>query len=128
MRGGVGLEVNGPVDLLVCKQAAYTHHPALGFADVGQPLPAHVGRMLAPLAVPMLVYYQHAFLVRSGRGLSEQDLQPTLVDLLGVPPRFREEPLQALGLFALRPAHGLGVGKSRLKVLLRWAGKSKPSK
>src|SRR3712207_2302879 len=29
MRRGVGLEVNGPVDLLVRKQAAYTHHPAL---------------------------------------------------------------------------------------------------
>src|SRR3712207_90001 len=27
MRGGVGLEVNGPVDLLVCKQAAYNSPP-----------------------------------------------------------------------------------------------------
>jgi hypothetical protein len=33
MRRGIGLEVNGPVDLLVCPQAAYTYHPALGLAD-----------------------------------------------------------------------------------------------
>src|SRR5215212_1735703 len=88
MRGGVGLEVNGPVDLLVCKQAAYTYHPVLGLADVCKPLSAHVRRMLAPLAVPMLVYYQDTLLARSDRTLFEQELQPALVNLLWVPPRF----------------------------------------
>src|SRR3712207_3715855 len=127
MRGGVGLEVNGPVDLLVCKQAAYAHHPALGFADVGQPLPAHVGRMLAPFAVPMLVYYQHAFLVRSGRGLSEQDLQPTLVDLLGSHLDSERNHCRLWASLRCAPLAGSVLARA-VKVLLRSAGKSKPSR
>src|SRR3712207_2585112 len=89
VRGGVRFEVHRIVHSLLRPQAAYAHHPVFGLADVGQPLPADVSGPLSPLAVAVLVYYQHAFLLRSGRGLSEQDLQPTLVNLLGVPPRFR---------------------------------------
>src|SRR5215204_2617620 len=88
VRGGVGLEVNGPVDLLVCPQAAYTYHPALGLADVSQPLPAHVSSLLAPLTVPMLIYCQDTLLVWSARALFEQELDAALVNLLRVPPRF----------------------------------------
>src|SRR5215203_1206574 len=68
--GGVGLEVNGPVDLLICKQAAYADHPAFGLADVGQPLPAYMGGSLAPLAVSVLVYDQDALLARRSRALA----------------------------------------------------------
>ena len=41
----------------------------------------------------------------------EQELQPSRVDLLGVPPGLGKEPLQALRLLSLRPAHWLGVRK-----------------
>ena len=57
----------------------------------------------------MLVYYQNALLTRSGGALFEHEIQPTLVDLLGVPPRFRKEPLQALCFLALRSYNWLGV-------------------
>src|SRR5829696_8782046 len=112
MRGGVGLEVNGPVDLLVCPQAAYTDHPAVCLADVGQPLPAHMRRMLAPLAVPMLIYDQHTLFGGSRSwGLAHQ-LQPPRVNLLRVPSRFRKEPLQALCFLSLGTCHGFGISKS----------------
>src|SRR5215210_3419919 len=102
MRWRVGLEIHGIVDPLIRPEARNAHHPAVGLADVAQPLLAHVRRMLAPFAVPVLVYDQNAFAVGGGSGLFEQEFEPALVDLLGVPPRFREEPLQALRLFALR--------------------------
>src|SRR5829696_5690155 len=138
MGRGVGLEVNGPVDLLVCKQTAYAHHPAFCLADVCKPLPAHMSSLLAPLAVPVLVYYENALLARSTRTLFKHELQPTFVDLPWVPPRFREEPLQALRFFTLRSLEELGVGKSgqglvafgagaeevieALGIVLKWAG------
>src|SRR3712207_1374571 len=78
MGRGVRLKIHRIVDPLVCKQARNADHPAFGLAYVGQPLPAHVGGFLAPLAVPMLVYYQHALLTRSGGALFEHELQPTL--------------------------------------------------
>ena len=85
---------------------------------------------LAPFAIPVLVYDQNAFIVGGGSGVFEQEeFEPALVNLLlRVPPRFREKPLQALRFFALRSYERLGVGKSGLKVLLRSAGKSKPSR
>src|SRR5829696_3829543 len=109
---GVRIEGNGPVDLLVCPQTAYAHHPAVGLADVSQPLPAHMSGMLAPLAVPMLIYDQNAIFGGSRSWSLAQQLQPPCVELLGVSPRFREEPLQALSLLTLRPGHGFGIGKS----------------
>jgi hypothetical protein len=60
----------------------------------------------------MLIYYKYALLHRSDRWISEQELQPALVDLLWVPPRLREKPLQALRFLSLCSGHRLGVGKS----------------
>jgi hypothetical protein len=61
----------------------------------------------------MLVDDQNAFVVGDGIRLFEQEeFEPALVDLLLIPPRFREEPLQALRFFALRSYGRLGVGKS----------------
>src|SRR3712207_1658539 len=112
VRGGVRLEVHRIVNPLIGPQARNAHNPAVGLADVGQPLSADVRGMLAPLTIPMLVYYQHALLAQSssGRAFFEQEFEPTLVDLLGVPPRFRKEPLQALRFPSLRSGHGLGIG------------------
>src|SRR5215208_48178 len=110
--GGVGLEANGPVDLLVRPQAAYADHPTLGLADVSEPLPSYMSGFLAPLAIPVLIYDQHAIFGGShSRGFAHQ-LQPPCVNLPGVPPRFREKPLQALSLLTLRSYHRLSVGKS----------------
>ena len=71
-----------------------------------------MGRLLAPFAVPVLVYDQNAFLVGGGRRVLEQEFEAALVDLFVVPPGFREEPLQALCFLTLRSCERLGVGKS----------------
>src|SRR5215204_5632186 len=112
MRRGVRLEVHRIVDPLVGPQAAYAYDPALGLAYVGKPLPAYVRRMLAPLAVSVLVYYQHALLARSSGVLIDHELEATFVDLLRIPPRFRKEPLQALCFLSLGTCHGFGISKS----------------
>src|SRR5215203_3743270 len=79
---------------------------------VGKPLPAYVRRMLAPLAVSVLVYYHHALLARSSGVLIDHVLEATFVDLLRIPPRFRKEPLQALCFLSLGTCHGFGISKS----------------
>src|SRR5215210_404690 len=113
VRGGVRLKGTRPVDPLIGPQTRNAHHPAVGLAYVAQPLLTHVRRMLAPFAIPMLVYDQNAFVVGGGSGIFEQEFEPALVNLLlGVPPRFREKPLQALRFPSLRSYNRLGVGKS----------------
>jgi hypothetical protein len=80
-----------------------------------------VGGVLAPLAVPVLVYDQNAISVRSGRRVFEQELQATFVDLLLVPTGFGEEPLQALRLLALSSSDRLGVRqRGQRLVALEW--------
>src|SRR4051812_28168856 len=54
----VRLEVHRIVPPLIRPQAADAHHPVVSLADVGQPLPADVGGVLAPFAVAVLVYDQ----------------------------------------------------------------------
>src|SRR5215208_5675741 len=128
MGRGVRLKIHRIVDPLVCKQARNADHPAFCLADVGQPLPTHVRRMFAPLAVSMLVYDQNALLTRSGGAPFEHELQPTLVGLLRVPPRFRKKPLQALCFLTLRSYNWLGVGQSSERLVARSAGSSNPSR
>ena len=72
-----------------------------------------MGGLLAPLAVAVLVYYQNALLAQSSsaRRIGGQEFQAALVDLPRVPPRFRKEPLQALGLPPLCSGQGFGVGQ-----------------
>jgi hypothetical protein len=84
--------------------------------------------LLAPFAIPVLVYYQNALPIWSGRTLFEQELEAALVNLPRFPPRFRKEPLQALRFFALCSYNRLGALARAVKVLLRSAGKSKPSR
>ena len=68
--------------------------------------------LFAPFAIPVLVYDENAFVVGGGSGLFEQEeFEPALVNLIGIPPRFREEPLQALRFPSLRSYNRLGVGK-----------------
>lgn len=80
------LEVHRIVDPLVGPEAGYAHHSGVGLADVGQPLAAHMGGMLAPFAIPMPVDdQQHTLLAYSGRWIFKQELQSALVDLGWVP-------------------------------------------
>ena len=84
--------------------------------------------MLAPLAIPMLVYYQKSLLARSsGCALIEQEFLPALVNLLQAPPGLREKPLQALRFPSLRSGHGLGVGKGCKGLVESAAGSKSPS-
>src|SRR5215213_6561764 len=110
---GVRLEVHWIVNPLICPQAAYVDHSVFGLAYVSQPLHAYVSSLLAPLAVSMLVYDQNALFARSTRRIGYHEFQSTLVDLLGIPPRFRKEPLQALRFLSLGSYNRLGVGQSR---------------
>ena len=84
--------------------------------------------LFAPLAIPVLVYDENALIVGGSSGLFEQEeFEPVLVKLLLIPPRFREKLLQALRFPSLRSYNRLGALARAVKVLLRSAGKSKPS-
>jgi hypothetical protein len=72
---------------------------------------ARVRGLGAVLAVPAVVDHQHPAAVRRGRRVREQQLQPPGVDLVSVPPGFREEELQPLHRRVLRPGHRLGPGQ-----------------
>ena len=61
------------------------------------------------LAVAGVVQHQHPVLVRRGRCIAQQQLQPPLVDPLVVPGRLGEKPLQLLHGRVLRADHGLGA-------------------
>src|SRR5215213_9706195 len=101
MRWRIGLDIYRIVDLLISKQAADRDYTAFGLADVCKPLPSHMRCMLAPLAVPMLVYYQDALFVWSGCRLCAS--------------------------FRCAPATGSVLARA-VNVLLRSAGSSNPSK
>src|SRR4051812_46144186 len=72
-----------------------------------------MGGLLAPFAIPVLVYDQNTVLVGNRRRVAEQEFEAALVNLSRVPPGFRKEPLQALCFLTLRSEHGFGVGQSR---------------
>ena len=84
--------------------------------------------LLAVLAVAGLVDDESTLLVGSRPRVFEQKLDPALVNGLSIPRRLGEEPLQALGLLALRSYDGLGVGEGRGRVLLRSVGSKTPSR
>src|SRR5215210_1053997 len=72
--GRVGLDLQRIVDPLIGPQATDAHHSVFGLAHVAKPLLAHVGRLLAPLAIAVLVYDQNAILVRNRRRVREGEL------------------------------------------------------
>jgi hypothetical protein len=66
----------------------------------------HVRDLPAILAVPAVIDHQHPAAMRRGRRIGSQQLQPTAIDLLRVPPGLGEEELQALHRRVLGPATG----------------------
>jgi hypothetical protein len=69
-----------------------------------------VGGVAAGLAVAAVVDDQHALVVRAGGRIGYQ-LEPALVDLVGVPGGLRHKPLQALRGQVLGANHRLGAGQ-----------------
>src|SRR6266566_4752403 len=110
-RRGVRHRVHRIVHALVGPQRGDGDHPVVGLAVPAQPLPAHVRRLGPVLAVPAVIDHQHPRLVRRGRRVRPQQLQPPGVDLPRIPPRLRQEELQPLHRRMLRPGHRLSAGQ-----------------
>ena len=63
------------------------------------------------LAVPAVVDHQHSRIVRRGRRIGQQQLQPPGIHLVSIPPRLGQEELQPLHRRMLRPRDRLGPGQ-----------------
>jgi hypothetical protein len=85
--------VGGPVDPLIGPQAGDRHDAVVGLAQRAQVLAGHVGGVVAVFAVAAVVDDQHPLAVWAGGRVAQQQLQPPLVDLLGVPGRLRHKEL-----------------------------------
>lgn len=116
MRWGVGLNLDGVVDLLIRPQTGDTDDRLLDLADVAYILFADVGRLRPPLPIAMLIDDQHAGLVRRRPEISPQHLQAAAIYGGRLPARLRQEPLQALdsGLLGTADRLGMGQGGQRL--------------
>ena len=69
-----------------------------------------MGGVAAGLAVAAVINDQHPLVVRAGGRIGQQ-LQPALVDLVGVPGGLRHKPLQALRGWVLGADDRLGAGQ-----------------
>jgi hypothetical protein len=87
VRGGVGLDLQRVVDSLVGPERAHGDHPVVYLSDAREVLAADVGGLLTLLAVASFVDDKSASVVRSASGIFQQELDPTAVYLLGIPPR-----------------------------------------
>jgi hypothetical protein len=114
-----------PVAPRIRPQAGHRHDAVVGLADRPEILAGHVRGRGAVLAVAGVVEHQHALGARRGRRIRTQQLDPPLVDLLVVPGRLREEPLQPLDLAVLSAHDWLGVGQGG-QGLVAVAGSSSP--
>jgi hypothetical protein len=88
----------------------------------------HMGTLLAVLTIAGFVYDESSGFIRGPSRLFEHQPYPEAAHLLRIPARLGEEPLQALGLLALRSYDRFGVGQSRYKVLLRSWANNRPSR
>jgi hypothetical protein len=98
VRGGVGLDLQRVVESLISPKRAHGDHSIVYLTDARKVLAAHVGGLLALLAVASFVDDEGTSVVRSGSGIFQQELDPAPVYLFVIPPGLREEPLQALRL------------------------------
>ena len=124
-RRGVGDGVHRPVAALVGPQAGHGHDAVVDLADRAEILAGHMGGGGAVLAVAGVIQHQHAPIVGGGGRVLAQQPHPLVVDLLVVPGRLREEPLQPLDLAMLGPADRLGPGQPG-QGLVAIAGQQQP--
>jgi hypothetical protein len=108
---GVRHRVHRVIQPFISPHRGHGDHPVVGLAVPAQPLMADVGGLRAVLAVPAVVDHQHPAAVRRGRRIGQQQLQPTGIHLVSVPPRFGQEELQPLHRPVLRPHDRLGPGQ-----------------
>jgi hypothetical protein len=87
----------------------------------------HVRGLGAVLAVPAVVDHQHPAVMRRGRRIGQQQLQPARIHLVSVPPGFREEELQPLHRRVLRPGDRLRPGQ-RSQRLVPLSRRQQPGK
>lgn len=117
MRGGVRFEIDRVVHPLVSPQAGHRDHAVIDLAQVGEVLPAHMGRVIPILAVAIFESGEYPFSRGGGEGIGEQQLQAACLYGPFGPVRFREEPLQSLGVSMLGAHDRLGVGQTRQRLM-----------
>jgi len=100
-----------PIDPLVGPQAGHGHDAVVDLAHRPQILAGHMGGGAAILAVAGVIDHQRAPIMGGGGRVLAQQPHPLVVDLLVVPGRLREEPLQPLDLTMLGAADRLGPGQ-----------------
>ncbi len=96
MGGGVGSRGQGVVHAAVGPHRGHRDDAAVRLAQPAQPLPAHVRGRRAVLAVPGVVDHDDPTVMRSRRRLLSQELEPPVVDLIGLPGGLGQEELQPL--------------------------------
>ena len=114
---GVGHGMHRVIQPFIGPHRGDGHHPTVGLAIPAQPLMAHMRGPGAVLAVPAVIDHQHPALVRRGRPIGQQQLQPAGIDLLGIPPGLRQEELQPLHRGMLRPGHRLRPRQRRQRLV-----------
>ncbi len=105
------------VDPLIGPQRAHRDDAAVGLAEAAQPLAAHMRGGPPVLAIPAVIDHQHPIRMGCGRGLGQQQLQPTGIDPLGIPARLGQEILHPLRCRALGPGHRFGPGQRRSRLV-----------
>ena len=126
-RRGVRHRVHRIVQPLIGPHRGDGDHPVVGLAVPAQPLMAHVRGLHPVLAVPAVIDHQHPRIVRGGRRIRPQQLQPAGIDPLRVPPGLGEEELQPLHRRCCAPATG-SAPASAVSVLFRSRGASSPAR
>jgi hypothetical protein len=108
---GVRHRVHRVIQPLIRPHRGDGDHPVIGLAVPAQPLMAHMRGPGAVLAVSAVIDYQHPAAVRGGHRIGQQQLQPTVIHPVRIPPRFGQEKLQPLNRPMLRPGHRLSPGQ-----------------
>ena len=109
----VGFDLQRIVEPLVGVHRAHRDHPVCYLAYLSEVLMTHMSSLLAVLTIAGFVYDESSGFIRGRSRLFEHQPYPEAAHLLGIPARLGEEPLQALGLLALRSYDRFGVGQSR---------------
>jgi len=100
-----------PIAALVSPQAGHGDDPVVDLAHRPQILAGHVRGCGAVLAVAGVVDHQRTRIVGGGGRVLAQQPHALVVDLLVIPGRLGQEPLQPLDLTVLRAHHGFGAGQ-----------------
>jgi hypothetical protein len=91
--------------------AGHRHDAVVDLAHRAEILAGHMGGRGAVLAVAGVIQHQHPASWGGGGRVLAQQLHPLVVDLLVVPGRLRQEPLQPLDLAVLGTGDRLGAGQ-----------------